>query len=111
MTKNKDLNLTVVNIEEHSKEGKPVPKHNVNYKFRVDKIMVVSETRFLTGRNILIKAGLVPPDNYRLDMKLKGGSTRKIELDEEVDFATPGLERFLTLPLDQTEGTCNGTIA
>ena len=41
---------------------------------------------------------------FRLDEKLVGGRTVKIELDQVVDLTAPGVERFMTLPLDQTEG-------
>jgi hypothetical protein len=39
-----------------------------------------------------------------ITQKLRGGEVKKIGLDEEADFTTPGVERFMTLPLDQTEG-------
>jgi hypothetical protein len=39
-----------------------------------------------------------------ISQKLRGGQTKRIDLDERVDFTTPGVERFMTLPLDQTEG-------
>jgi len=49
-------------------------------------------------------AGKTPPEQYMLSQKLRGGQTRRIALDARVDFTTPGVERFMTLPLDQTEG-------
>lgn len=36
-----------------------------------------------------------------------GGQVKKIDADEKVDFTRPGVERFMTLPLDPTEGTCH----
>jgi hypothetical protein len=47
----------------------------------------------------------VPPERYRLDQKLRDGTIKKIELNDVVDLTLPGLERFMTIPLDQTEGS------
>ncbi|MBI5912416.1 MAG: hypothetical protein HY848_21000 [Betaproteobacteria bacterium] len=33
-----------------------------------------------------------------------GGQPQRIELDQSVDFTTPGIERFKTLPVDSTDG-------
>ena len=45
-----------------------------------------------------------PAENYAIYLKVKGGQPERIDLDEKVDLSRPGVERFLTLPLDQTEG-------
>ena len=39
-----------------------------------------------------------------ISQKLHGGQVKTIGLDEVADFTCPGVERFMTLPLDQTEG-------
>jgi hypothetical protein len=36
--------------------------------------------------------------------RFHGGKTERIGFNQEVDFTTSGVERFVTLPLDQTEG-------
>lgn len=102
----KDVEVTlaeIIDVEEHGKLGKTVPE-NARYLIRVDKSQYVVDTNGISGRDILLLAKKTPPEQYRLDMKLHGGATRKVELTDVVDLATPGLERFMTLPLDQTEG-------
>lgn len=93
----------IVDVEEYAKEGK-VPPEGVRYRIRIDKQKFDVDVPSMTGRELLELAGKRPPERYRIDMKLRGGQTRLVPLDESVEFTTPGLERFMTLPLDQTEG-------
>lgn len=93
----------VVDLEEYSKTNRTPPKAK-RYRIRVDKEHYEVEAPGLTGREILMLAGKQPPERFRLDQKMRGGETRKIELDQYIDFTAPGIERFMTLPLDQTEG-------
>lgn len=93
----------VIDIEKYAKEDKKPPLGR-KYLIRIDKSYYTVETRYMTGTEILELAGKNPPDRFRLDQKLKGGATKKVELSETVDFSTSGIERFMTLPLDQTEG-------
>ena len=58
----------------------------------------------LTGRELLTLAGKCPPEKFKIFQKIRGGTLEPIELDEKADFTQPGVERFVTLPLDQTEG-------
>jgi hypothetical protein len=97
----------VVDVELLAKSGKPVPKAS-RYRIRVDKTVIIVDGPTITGREILSKAGRVPPERYQLDQKLRNGSIKKIGLNDVVDLTTPGLERFMTIPLDQTEGASNG---
>lgn len=97
----------VVDVELLAKAGKPVPKAS-RYRIRVDKTVIVVDGPTITGREILSKAGRVPPERYQLDQKLRDGSIKKIGLNDVVDLTTPGIERFLTIPLDQTEGASDG---
>jgi hypothetical protein len=92
-----------VDVEAYAREGKTPPPAR-SYRIRIDKEHFEVHVPGMTGRALLELAGKRPPERYRIDMKLRGGQTRKVELDEMADFTTPGLERFMTLPLDQTEG-------
>lgn len=92
----------IVDLEHYSKSGNAPPKGR-KYRVRVDKQHVVFDKQVVTGREILSAVGK-DPQRFRLDQKLKGGETKKIEPDQEVDLTTPGLERFMTLPLDAREG-------
>ncbi len=93
----------VVDVEQYAKEGKPIPTAK-QYKIRIDKQHFVVDVPEMTGREILKLADKTPPERFALYQKLHGGQTKKIELDQTADFREPGVERFMTLPLDQTEG-------
>lgn len=93
-----------VDVEECSKEGHRPPRSK-RYRIRIDREHHVVSEESMTGRELLKLAGKSPVNRYRIDQKLRGGETKKIGLDEEVSFCVPGLERFLTLPLDQREGS------
>ena len=98
-----EQNSEAIDIEAFARKGERPPKGK-KYRIRVDKTILVVDGPTITGRRILELANRVPPERYRLDQKLRGGETRKIELDTVVDLTTPGLERFMSIPLDQTEG-------
>jgi hypothetical protein len=95
--------VEVIDLELYAKEGKTPPK-GTKYRIRIDKDYYEVHVSEMSGSEILTLAGKTPPNRFRLDQKLKGGATKKIELNDIVDFSTPGVERFQTLPLDQTEG-------
>jgi hypothetical protein len=97
------LEDALIELEEYAKLGK-VPPKNKRYLIRIDKTKYEVNVHEMTGRQLLDLAGKKPPENFLLTQKFRGGATKKIELNETVDFTTPGIERFMTLPLDQTEG-------
>ena len=92
-----------VDIEEHAKRGGPAPSAR-RYVIRVDKLRLTFNVSHAKGREILTEAGKEPPEQYKLRQRLHGGAVKDIRLDEDVDFRAPGVERFVTLKLDQTEG-------
>jgi len=93
----------VIDIEEFAKTNRKPPKAK-RYKIRIDKKYYVVNVSAMTGRELLNLAGKVPATNYMISQKFRGGEAKKIGLDEKADFTTPGVERFMTLPLDQTDG-------
>ncbi len=93
---------TEIDIEEFAKKNKPVP-NGKRYKIKVDREKYVTDQECLTGKEILTLAGKTPHTRYQLNQRIKG-SVQKVGYEEKVDFTTPGIERFMTLPLDQTEG-------
>jgi hypothetical protein len=93
----------IVDIEEYAKSGKKTP-HARKYQIRIDKEKYVVEVPAMTGRELLVLAGKNPPERYMIVQRLQDGQTKRIGLDEVADFTAPGVERFMTLPLDQTEG-------
>jgi len=99
MTNSKEI----IDIEQYAKDGKEIPQAK-HYRIRIDKEHYVLDVPEMTGRDLLNLAGKIPPERFALYQKLHGGQPKKVELDEIADFRTPGVERFMTLPLDQTEG-------
>ncbi|MBL6446400.1 multiubiquitin domain-containing protein [Fulvivirga sp. 29W222] len=92
----------IIDIEEFAKQGKAVPKQ-MDYKIRVDRVHYVVNVEYMTGKEILTLAGKNPFNRFQLNQKIKG-AVNKVDYDQKVDFTEHGVERFMTLPLDQTEG-------
>jgi multiubiquitin len=80
------------------------PTTTITYRFQVDKDHFDSANPTLTGRDVLLIAGKNPPQQFALYIKHRGGQPKRVQLEETVDLGMPGIEKFLTLPLDQTEG-------
>ena len=74
------------------------------YKVQIDKEVFEIDFPLPTGRELLERAGKKPAEQYAIYLKVRGGQPQRIELDEKIDLRQPGVERFVTLPLDQTEG-------
>ena len=77
---------------------------NQEFKVQIDKDIITIPTPTPSGQELLIYAKKEPPEQYAIYLKVKGGQPKRIMADEKVDLRTPGVERFVTLPLDQTEG-------
>ncbi|OWK40977.1 multiubiquitin domain-containing protein [Fimbriiglobus ruber] len=95
--------LEEVEIEEYAKKNHRPPRAK-RYVIRIDKVKFTVHVSHMTGRELLKLAGKTPPENYSISQKLHGGHVKPIGLDQDVDFTCQGVERFMTLPLDQTEG-------
>jgi hypothetical protein len=93
--------LSCVDIEKHCHDQSKPPSCS-RYMIRVDKTRIVVEIPNPTGRQILILAGKDPATTM-LNQKL-GKAFKPISLDEKVDLTVCGVERFTTLPNEQTEG-------
>ncbi len=97
------LDADVINIAEFNAAGKEIPRGR-RYALQIDRETFVTDKECLTGRELLMLAGKTPPERYQINQKLQSGEVKKIGLDEKVDLTEKGIERFMTLPLDQTEG-------
>jgi hypothetical protein len=93
----------IIDLEQHAKSNKPVPKGK-KYQIRIDREKFIVDVECMTGRDLLKLASKVPPEKYQLNQILRGGEVKKVGYDETVCFTTPGIERFVTLPKDPTEG-------
>jgi hypothetical protein len=96
--------VEIIDIEAFAKENGGKPPAAKRYEFRIDREKYKVEVSSLLGRELLQLAGKTPTERWMLNAKLKGGQVRAIGLDDRVDLTEPGLERFITLPKDQTEG-------
>jgi hypothetical protein len=87
----------IIEIEEYAKADRTPHPRAKGYLIRVDKQKILFDKSKVTGREILERAGKVPPKNYILRQVLKGGAPEKIGLDETVDLARHGVEKFKTM--------------
>lgn len=76
---------------------------NEQYKIRIDKQNYDVNVPSMTGNELLTLAGKAL-DRFKLIQRLKGGQAKPVGANESISFTDPGVERFMTLPLDQTEG-------
>lgn len=98
------LEQTEAKLEQAEAKGERAGKPQV-FKIQIDKLPLLETSNPTpTGRDLLILAGKNPPEQYAIYLKAKGGQPRRIGLTDTVDLREPGVERFVTLPLDQTEG-------
>jgi hypothetical protein len=95
--------VEIVDIEECARAGHR-PPHAKAYRIRIDKRTYVVHTQHMTGRQLLELAGKTPPERYKLMQKFHGGRAVEVGLDEEVDFRAHGVEKFMTIPSEQTDG-------
>ena len=96
-------NILEIDVEQYAKEGKEVPKGHI-YIITVDRQKYKVKEECMTGRQILLLAGKNPPERFQLNQRIRGGKVVKVGYEEQVCFTTPGIEKFMTIPLDQTEG-------
>ncbi len=90
-------------LEQCAREGRPAPRAKV-YRFRVNDTLVEWHSHIITGREVLTAAGLVPPDEYVLRLKLAGSKPEVVKLDQEVDLRRHGVEKFRAIKGGQGEG-------
>lgn len=103
--KNESSEIIVIDVEANAKEGKEVPKGpRYHYLITVDRQKFKVKEECMKGREILILAGKTPPERFQLNQRFRGGKVVKVGYDEKVCFTAPGVEKFMTIPLDQTEG-------
>jgi hypothetical protein len=79
-------------------------KKEIQYSVMVDREKIEFDTECATGRDILTRANKLPVERFQLNVRLKGGKVEKVGYETSFCFTNPGLEKFMTIPLDQTEG-------
>lgn len=94
--------LNEVEIEVYGKENRKPPLAH-RYIIRINKTKYTVEQQILSGTELLALAGKNPNQN-KLYQKLHGGQLKEIAPADKVNFSAPGIERFQTVPLNETEG-------
>lgn len=74
--------------------------HILNERFEVTEASI--EDPKVTGRQIIHEAGIRPADEAIVLQQLKDGSMEEVRLEELVDLAGPGVERFFVMKGDRT---------
>jgi hypothetical protein len=97
------LDDDIIDIEWCTIQGHTPPKGK-KYRIIIDREKYVVHSECLTGKEILMLTGKTPPDRFQLRQKFKDGKVVTIANDQKVCFTDHGIEKFKTLPLDQTEG-------
>lgn len=92
-----------IDLEAFVREGKNIPKGR-KFLLRIDRKLYKWDEECITGRQLLQLAGKTPVERFQVNQRFRFGRVEEVQLDEKVDLATCGVERFMTLPLDQTEG-------
>lgn len=90
-----------IDLQQYAKEGKKVPPVGP-YKIRINKDFFDWPQSTITGAEILKLANKDTAKNAAY--QFVRGKPKRVMPDERVDLTEPGVERFETLPLDQTEG-------
>jgi hypothetical protein len=85
-------------------ESSDAPNKPHVYRIQIDKPHYETTNPTPTGRQLLELAGKLPTDQFNIYLKIPSGQPQRIGPDETVDLRKPGVEKFVTLPLDQTEG-------
>ncbi len=92
----------IIDVEEYAKAGKPVPKGK-QYRLRVDKDRFVVKQAYIAGHEILALVQKTP-QSHQLYQHIRGGQTTVVQPADRVDLSAPGVERFTTLKIENTEG-------
>lgn len=97
----------IVDLEEYARSGRKPPKAKA-YRFKVNETVVVWHAATITGAEALTAAGLAPPANYTLRLKVAGQKPQAIGLEDTVDLTAPGTEKFRAIRKGQQEGEFQG---
>jgi hypothetical protein len=88
-----------IDIELFTKEGR-IPDEGQWYRVRIGAEYFIFLHQFVTGRQILEKAGIHPIECYWVYQKLRDCDFERIDLDEKVNLAKPRIEHFVVKPTE-----------
>ena len=87
----------IIDVEAYTKADKKPPVGK-KYKVKIDNEFFVFDHHLVTGKEILEKDGKKNADCYTLYQKFKHCDFEKIDPDDKVDLAKPGVEHFVVKP-------------
>ncbi len=93
----------IIDTEECAKHNKKPPKKQDKYKIKIDGQKYIAPAWQLSGKEIL-KLANKEWQQFSLQQKFKGGERKVIGPESKVDFSTPGVERFETVPKEAQQG-------
>lgn len=93
----------IADLEEYARRGQQPPRCR-GYRIRINGDRYEFHDSHVTGREVLLKANLTPPEGYTLRLKVAGQPPQKVGLCDQVDLRQPGVEKFKAMPRDQREG-------
>lgn len=93
----------IADLEEYARHGQQPPQCR-GYRIRINGDHYEFHDSNVTGREVLLKANLTPPEGYTLRLKVAGQPPQKVGLCDQVDLRQPGVEKFKAMPRDQREG-------
>lgn len=80
-----------------------VEKFTLSFQIKVDKVSYTWNDLTINGQQIFNLIGKSPNQN-NLVQKLKNNQVNPVGLTEEIDLTQKGIEKFVTIPSDATEG-------
>lgn len=98
-----------IDVETLLKAGLPIPSSN-KYLVKIDGKKVIISQFGPTGKELLAAVNK-DATKFELIQKFTLGRTEKVEINERVDLRVCGVEKFVTIPLDQTNGKGNQSLA
>jgi hypothetical protein len=102
MTPSDPIENDVLDVEAYARSGKEKPRSR-RYRIRIDRNHHEIDDATPTGAQILALAGK-SAESHLLAQQISGGGPVTIRPDQTVDLLAKGVERFMTLPREATEG-------
>lgn len=99
--------MEIIDIEEYTNKGL-TPPHGKHYKVRIGPDYYIIRQQFVTGREILEIGGYHHLECHLLYQLIRGYDLRRIELEERVDLAKPGIEHFVVADPEVFHYTVDG---
>jgi hypothetical protein len=98
--------IEVIDIEEYTKEGKPIPRHVKYYLIKINNKKYRVESP-ITEEEILAIAELAPC-SHSVKQVFRGKEPVILEPDVSVDLTEPGIEHFIIIPVHELKIIING---